>query len=154
MQHTRYWVLTIQEQSSKTSAIRLLTILDRKHDKWKCKSSPLGHNKGGHKNTYTSTYTRVVRTHHFRFWSGHICPICSSKISFTYAILMKFDRQIERLMHLSLPTSIFFCWSQHFSSISEKVFKTRLFDKNTVTFEWKTQISLSSPRMKLSIEIR
>ena len=154
MQHTRYWVLTIQEQSSKTSAIRLLAILDRKHDKWKCTSSPLGNNKGGHKNTYISTYTTVVRTHHFRFWSGHICPICSSKISFTYAILMKFDRQIEHLMHLSLPTSILFCWSQHFSRISEKVFKTRLFDKNTVTFEWKTQISLSSPRMKLSIEIR
>ena len=153
MQHTRYWVLTIQEQSSKTSAIRLLIILDRKHDKWKCTSSPLGHNKGGHKNTYISAYTRVVRTHHFRFWSGHICPICSSKISLTYAILMKFDTQIKRLMPLSLSTSIFFCWSHHFSSISEKVFKICLLDKNTVTFEWKTQISLSFPRMKLSIEL-
>ena len=123
MQHTRYWVLTIQEQSIKTSAIQLLTILDRKHDKWKCKSSPLGHNKGGHKNTYTSTYTRVVRTRQFRFWSEHICPICSSKISFTYAILMKFDRQIERLMHLSLPTSIFFAEVSIFQVFQKKFLK-------------------------------
>ena len=151
-------MLTIQERSCKTTATRFLTIFDKKHNKRKFKSRLLGHSKGGRRNTSTSTYTRVGSTSHIWSWSEHIYPICSSKISFKYAILMKFDRQIEhqksfkKSMSLSFPASIFFCWSQHFLSISVKFFKIRLFDKNTVTFERKTQISLSATRMKLSID--
>ena len=151
-------MLTIQERSCKTTATRFLTIFDKKHNKCKFKSRLLGHSNGGRKNTYTSTYTRVGSTYHIWSRSKHIYPICFSKISFKYAILMKFDRQIEhhknfkKSMSLCFPTSIFFCCSQHFLSISVKFFKIRLFDKNTVTFERKTQISLSTTRMKLSID--
>ena len=88
-------MLTIQERSCKTTATRFLTIFDKKHNKCKFKSRLLGHSNGGRKNTYTSTYTRVGSTYHIWSRSKHIYPICFSKISFKYAILMKFDRQIE-----------------------------------------------------------
>ena len=149
-------MLTIQERSCKTTATRFLTIFDKKHNKCKFKSRLLGHSKGGRKNTYTSTYTRVGSTYHIWSWSEHIYPICSSKISFKYAKLMKFDRQIEHHKNfkkvLVFSNINIFLLKSAFLGISVKFFKIRLFGKNTVTFERKTQISLSATRMKLSID--
>ena len=116
--------LKIEEQLQKNvqlnipSATRFLTIFDKKHNKCKFKSRLLGHSNGGRKNTYTSTYTRVGSTYHIWSRSKHIYPICFSKISFKYAILMKFDRQIEHHKNFEKVCPCLFQHQYFFAEVS------------------------------------